>query len=131
MGPLGNCPSSLTFEDRHAEKSNSSKQWETTRARRFQESSQTHTHSHMPTPITSSSAITLDVTSPYSTLNDSLGFQTHDPSNIMVSSVGIDVTIDGLEEGYKEGYDGIADAEGKDDMMEQGDNAENARGVAE
>ncbi|KIO12072.1 hypothetical protein M404DRAFT_19896 [Pisolithus tinctorius Marx 270] len=77
-----------------------------------------------------SSTATLDAILPFSNFTDPTGYLTHNPSNITVDLVGIDVAINGLEEGYEEGYNGVADAEGEDDTMEQGDDAENARGVA-
>ncbi|KIO14036.1 hypothetical protein M404DRAFT_18294 [Pisolithus tinctorius Marx 270] len=129
-GPLGNHPSSSMFEDRRTEKSNSSKWQETTRASRFRGGHQTRTRSRLPTPIASSSTTTLDAIPPFGKLTDPAGYLAHDPSNVTVDSVGIDIAIDGLEEGYKEGYDGMADAEGEDDTMEQGDDAENAGGAA-
>ncbi|KIO04589.1 hypothetical protein M404DRAFT_26049 [Pisolithus tinctorius Marx 270] len=89
------------------------------------------THLHLPAPITSSSTITLDAISHYSVFPDLTGMPDHDPSNVAVDLVGIDISIEGLEEGYGEEYNSIVDTEGEDDMMEQGRDVENAGGVAE
>ncbi|KIO04828.1 hypothetical protein M404DRAFT_25911 [Pisolithus tinctorius Marx 270] len=119
------------MEAHHTGKSNSSKHREATRAGSFHRNNRTPTHLHLPAPITSSSTITLDVISHYSVFPDHTGMPDHNPSNVAVNSVGVDISIKGLEEEYREEYNGIVDAEGKDDTMEQGRDAENAGGVAE
>ncbi|KIO07152.1 hypothetical protein M404DRAFT_998563 [Pisolithus tinctorius Marx 270] len=126
-GPLGGCPSSLPMEARHTGKLSSSKCREATRVGSFHRNNQMPTHLCSPAPIASSSTITLDAISHYSIFPDHTGMPDHDPSNVTVNLVGMDISIKGLEEEYREEYDGIADAEGKDDMMEQGRDAENSR----
>ncbi|KIN96700.1 hypothetical protein M404DRAFT_33039 [Pisolithus tinctorius Marx 270] len=130
-GPLGGHPSSLPVEAHRTGKSNSSKHREATRAGSFHRNNKTPTHLRLPAPATSSSTITLDAISPYGVFPDHTGMPDHDPSNVAVGLVGMDVSIEGLEEEYGEEYDGVADAKGEDDTMEQGRDAENAGGVAE
>ncbi|KIN99661.1 hypothetical protein M404DRAFT_30320 [Pisolithus tinctorius Marx 270] len=130
-GPLGGHPSSSPVEARRTGKLNSSKCREATRAGSFHRNNKMPTCSHSPAPIASSSTITLDAISHYGVFPDHTGMPDHNPSNVAVGSVGMDVSIEGLEEEYGEEYDGVADTEGEDDMMEQGGDAENAGGVAD
>ncbi|KIO13190.1 hypothetical protein M404DRAFT_18667 [Pisolithus tinctorius Marx 270] len=130
-GPLGGRPSSSSVEARRTGKSNSSKRREATRAGSFHRNNKTPTRSCSPAPVASSSTITLDAISHYGIFPDHTGMPDHGPSNVAVGSVGVDVSIEGLEEEYGEEYDGVADAEGEDDTMEQGGDAEIAGGVAE